>query len=116
MSTPTVDLTRGRLNILSTVGDDVALPLTLQENGVAPDLTGRTFLCQLRRDPASAVVVTVTVDTAQAASGILTLRLTAAVTAPLTGTYVWELQQTTAGVIRTLLGGAWQFVGDVARP
>jgi hypothetical protein len=111
----TVDLRPGRLNIKTSRGDTVGIPLTIQEGGVAADLTGRTYAAQVRRSKASTSSVAVTVDTAGAATGELILRLTAAVTAALSGAYQWDLQQTQGGTVRTIIEGTWTFGPDVTR-
>lgn len=111
--TATVDLRPGRLNIKTSRGDTVAVPITIQEGGAPADLTGRTYAAQIRKTKASATSVTVTVDTTGAASGELVLRLAADVTDELTGDYQWDLQQTLGGSVRTLLEGRWTFGADV---
>jgi hypothetical protein len=115
MATPTVDLRPGKLNIRTSRGDTVAVPITIQEDGLAANLTGRTYSAQIRRSKASATAVTVTVDTADAATGQLVLRLTASATASLSGDYLWDLQQTIGGSVRTILEGRWTFGADVTR-
>lgn len=115
MATPVVDLRPGNLNIRTSRGDTVAVPLTIREGGEAADLTGRTYAAQIRRSAASSTAVTVTVDTSGAADGELVLRLTAAATANLTGEYQWDLQQTHGGSVRTLVTGRWTFGPDVTR-
>lgn len=115
MATPTVDLRPGKLNIKTSRGDTVAVPITIQEGGVAADLTGRTYAAQIRRTKASATSVAVTVDTTDAADGDLVLRLTAVAAAALSGVYEWDLQQTQGGTVRTILEGRWTFGPDVTR-
>lgn len=111
--TATVDLRPGKLNIRTSRGDTVAVPLTIQEGGVAANLTGRTYAAQLRKSKTSPTSVAVTVDTTGAASGQLVLRMAAADTAVLTGDYQWDLQQTIGGSVRTILEGRWTFGADV---
>ena len=111
--TATVDLRPGKLNIKTSRGDTVAVPITIQEGGSPANLTGRTYAAQIRKSRASATAVTVTVDTTGAASGQLVLRLTAADTATLSGEYQWDLQQTQGGTVRTILEGRWTFGADV---
>lgn len=115
MATPTVDLRPGKLNIKTSRGDTVAVPLTIKEGGVAANLTGRTYAAQIRRSKASSSSVAVTVDATGAATGQLVLRLTAVATAALTGEYEWDLQQTQGGTVRTILEGRWIFGADVTR-
>jgi hypothetical protein len=44
---------------------------------------------------------------------VIVLRLADTVTDDLSGSYVWDLQQDTAGVIRTLVGGSFVVLKDV---
>lgn len=113
--TATVDLRPGKLNVKTSRGDTVAVPITIQEGGVAANLTGRTYAAQIRKSKASTTSVAVTVDTTGAASGQLILRLTATATAALSGDYQWDLQQTQGGTVRTILEGRWTFGPDVTR-
>jgi hypothetical protein len=106
----------GVLNVRSVRGDTVALPITIQEDGVPADLTGRVYAAQLRRSKQSTTAVEIAVGTADAADGILVLGLDAAVTVDLSGSYVWDLEQDLDGVTRTVLAGKWRFNPDVTRP
>lgn len=115
MTTPTVDLRPGKLNVKVARGDTDGIPIDITENGVAADLTGRTYTAQLRRSPNSTTAIDVTVDTTGAATGRLVLRLTPEVTETLSGDYRWDLEQDDGGSIRTLLTGIWQFDPDVTR-
>lgn len=113
MAAPTVDLRPGKLNIKTSRGDTVGVPLTIQESGSPADLTGRTYAAQLRKSVTAATATTITVDTTGAGSGQLVLRLDAATTAGLIGVYLWDLQQTQGGTVRTILEGRWTFGADV---
>lgn len=115
MATPTVDLRPGKLDIKVSRGDTDGIPLVIQEAGVAADLTGRTYAAQLRRTASASTAVTIDVDTADADTGVLVLRLDPDVTETLTGIYEWDLQQTIGGTVRTLLAGRWTFQPDVTR-
>jgi hypothetical protein len=61
------------------------------------------------------VVVEVDVDTTDAATGQLVLRIDSADTEDLSGEYVWDLEQTIGGNPRTILAGKWAFEADVTR-
>lgn len=115
MATPTVDLLPGKLNIKVSRGDTDGIPIDIHEDGVAADLTGRTYAAQLRRSPNSATAIDVTVDMTDADTGRLVLRLDPDVTEDLTGDYQWDLEQTMGGTVRTLLAGKWTFAPDVTR-
>lgn len=115
MTTPTVDLRPGKLNIRVSRGDTDGIPIVIQEGGSPADLSGRTYAAQLRRSQNSATAVDVDVDTTGAADGQLVLRLDPTITATLSGDYVWDLEQTMGGTVRTILTGKWTFDPDVTR-
>lgn len=115
MATPTVDLRPGKLNIKVSRGDTDGIPIDIREGGVAADLTGRTFTAQLRRSANATTAVDVEVDTTDADTGRLVLRLDPAVTETLSGDYQWDLEQVVGGTVRTLLKGTWSFDPDVTR-
>lgn len=115
MANPTVDLRPGKLDIKVTRGDTDGIPIVIREGGVAADLSDRTFAAQLRRTKNAAVAVDIEVDTADAETGTLVLRLEPEVTETLTGEYQWDLEQTVGGTVRTLLTGRWMFDPDVTR-
>lgn len=115
MTTPTVDLRPGKLNIKVARGDTDGIPIDITEGGIAADLTGRTYTAQLRRSANSTTAVDVEVDTTDAATGRLVLRLDPAVTETLSDDYEWDLEQDDGGTVRTLLAGIWHFQPDVTR-
>ena len=115
---PTVKVIPGKLNYTMTRGDDFAAEMTIQEgNPLAPvDVSARTYTAQIRPTADSlTVTATFSVDMTDAARGIVVLRLADTVTDDLGGSYVWDLQQNTAGVIRTLVGGNFVVLDDVTR-
>ena len=81
-------------------GDTFTLTLTFQGN-----VASSTFAAQVRPTTKSATFWNFAVDTSQAASGIVVLTLSAANTAAMPATAVWDLQETKAGVVTTLLKG-----------
>jgi hypothetical protein len=114
----TVKVIPGKLNYVMTRGDDFAAQLTIQEGDpLAPvDVSTRTYTAQIRATADSTTVIaTFTVDMTDAATGIVVLRLADTVTDDLGGVYVWDLQQDTGGVIRTLVGGTFSVIDDVTR-
>lgn len=115
MTTPTVDLLPGKLNIKVTRGDTDGIPIDIQEDGALADLTGRTYAAQLRRSPNATTAIDVEVDTTDADAGRLVLRIDDDVTETLSGDYQWDLQQTMGGTVRTILTGRWTFAPDVTR-
>ena len=84
--------------------------------GQAYPLTG-TWLAQVKSSQtASTVLTSFTIDTSLAAQGKLTLSLTGAQTTSLIGPpSVWDLQQTTGGVIKTWLHGQIKASQDITQ-
>jgi hypothetical protein len=114
----TVSVLPAKLNFKITRGDDFAESFTIQEGDpLAPvDVSARTYTAQVRSDvDATTVTATFSVDMTDAATGVIVLRLADTVTDDLSGAYVWDLQQDSAGVIRTLAGGAFNVSPDVTR-
>lgn len=112
----TIKVIPAKLNIQMVRGDDFADAITIQEGDpLAPvDVSARTYTAQIRTSAdATTVTATFTVDMTDAATGIIVLRLADTVTDDLSGSYVWDLQQDAAGVIRTLLSGGFTVVPDV---
>jgi hypothetical protein len=115
MANPTVDLRPGKLDIKVSRGDTDGIPIVIREGGVPADLTGRSYAAQIRKTKDAITAVEITVDTTDADTGELVLRLEPAVTETLTGEYQWDLEQTIGGSVRTILGGRWIFDPDVTR-
>jgi hypothetical protein len=55
------------------------------------------------------------IDMASAASGVVGFSIADTITDDLLGVYVWDFQQDTGGVIRTLMGGTFLVNPDVTR-
>jgi len=113
----TVSIKPARLNYKIVRGDDFADVVTIKEGDPsAPvDVSPRTFAAQVRRTPDGAVVASMTIDMSSAASGEVGYALADTVTATMSGQYVWDFQQTTSGVIRTLMAGTFTVELDVTR-
>ena len=111
-----VKIIPAKLNYTIYRGDDFNAVMTIQEEGVAVDVSDRTYTAQLRRSPDGDVVEDFGIDMTDAAAGDVGVILTDAVTADLDGSYVWDFQQETAGgVVRTLAGGQFTVTKDVTR-
>lgn len=98
-------------------GDDFADVITIKE-GDPPepaDLTGRTYTAQVRRTPNGDVIAEMTIDDSNLDEGQVGIALPDATTADMSGSYVWDFQQDSAGVVRTLLKGAFVVDPDVTR-
>ena len=99
-------------------GDSHLLTFRAQDSaGAAVDLSGRTYLCQVRQYPdTSTVAATYTVSTANAATGEITFTLAAATTAAMTpGPYRYDIQETNGSTVRTPVEGVWTLTADVSR-
>lgn len=85
-------------------------------DGAPVDLTGATWLCQIRRTPDDTdVLATLDVTPVPAAAHQVDVVLSPAVAATLPARAVWDLQMTAAGDVRTLAAGAVLVVLDVSR-
>ena len=113
----TVDVRPAKLNYKITRGDDFADQVTIKENGVAVDVSARTYTAQVRSTKDSTTVVaTMSIDMASAATGVVGYSVADTVTDDLSGQYVWDFQQVSAaGVTRTLMGGTFFVDPDVTR-
>jgi hypothetical protein len=56
-----------------------------------------------------------TIDMASAATGVVGYSVADTVTDDMSGQYVWDFQQVTGGVTRTLMGGTFFVDPDVTR-
>jgi hypothetical protein len=61
------------------------------------------------------VVATFSINMASAASGVVGFSIADTVTDDMSGVYVWDFQQDTAGVVRTLMKGTFLVSPDVTR-
>ena len=113
------DLNRspGTAPITVVQGDSFSESLTFKQPTVL-NLTTYTFLAQVRRerDAASELLATFSVGTASAATGVITLSLTATQTAGMDpGRYWWELQWTVGSSVRTGVSGEFVVLPQVAK-
>lgn len=103
----------GNLSIDIYQGDTFTLSLDFDIN-----LTGHTWLCQIRKSPATAYVVqAVTVTTVDAVNGLIRLSIPAVDTAALNpGVYHYDLQSTDgSGAPRTWIKGKAVVEAEVSR-
>lgn len=113
----TVKILPAKLSYKIMRGDDFADQVTIKEGdpSAAVDVSGRTFTAQVRSTPDGAVIASMTIDMTSAAAGVVGYSLADTTTDDLSGSYVWDFQQDTGGVIRTLMGGAFVVEKDVTR-
>jgi len=100
-------------------GDDYTMSLTFYSDAAKTspmNLSGSTFAAQLRTSPDDTAHVDFSIDTTNAATGVLLLSLTHTQTAALGRLYAWDLQQTDgSGKVTTLIAGNAAVALDVTR-
>ena len=112
----TVDVRPAKLNYKITRGDDFADQVTIKENGVAVDVSARTYTAQVRSTKDSVTVVaTMSIDMSSAATGVVGFAVADTVTDDMSGQYVWDFQQVSGTATRTLMGGTFFVDPDVTR-
>lgn len=106
-----------RADIFGYRGDDLIAKYQFRDGAGAPiDITTWSFDAQVRTSKDDATIVqTLTCDKVDAANGRLDVSLASALSASMQGNYVWDLQRTLDGLIRTLMGGKFSIDGDVTR-
>lgn len=113
-----IDLRPARLDYKIARGDDFADTVTIKEGvpPVAVDVSARTYAAQVRRTKGGTVIASMTIDMTSAVTGVVGYAIADTATDDMSGDYVWDFQQTTAGVVRTLMGGRFIVDPDVTRP
>lgn len=114
-ATVTIDKRAAVVNFKYQRGDTVAEPITILEAGTPADLTGRVYKAQLRKRANTASSLLFDITIADPETGEMVLRLDHDVTAELSGTYSWDLEQEVGGVVRTLIRGEFVFDPDTTR-
>lgn len=112
-------LTPATLDLTVVQGDTFAESFTFSRSGAAMNLSTYTFQAQVRSERSSSayLLATFTVGTASASTGVLSLSLSAATTSALDpGRYWWEFEWTVGSSVRTVLGGEFVVVDQVAKP
>ena len=101
-----------------TRGDTETIVVTITSDGSTPiDITGRTYLAQIRTSPDNTTVkASFTCTVTSAANGQVTCTLSATDSATLpVGIAYWDLQETASGVVSTILSGNVTVLADVSR-
>ena len=113
----TISIRPAKLSYKIVRGDDFADVVTINEGDTPEpaDVSARTYTAQLRRTKNGAVVANFVIDSSGAGDGEIGYSLADTVTDDLEGSYVWDFQQDSGGVIRTLMGGAFVVDADVTR-
>lgn len=110
-------LTPASLDLTVVRGDSFAESFTFSQSGSALNLSTYTFRAQVRaeRSADATLLASFTVGTGSAASGVVSLSLNTATTVALDpGRYWWEFEWTVGSTVRTMLGGEFVVVDQVA--
>jgi len=105
-------------DLIITRGDTETLVVTITTDGsTAVDITGRTYLSQIRSQQDSTTIkASFTCTVTSGAAGQVTCVLSATSSATLSaGLYFWDLQENASGVISTILAGNITVLADVTR-
>ena len=113
-----------KVNLTLYRGDTRIWTDDFAEGGAPKDLTGYTWLCQIRNDKnRGEIVALIDVDTTDAATGRIVRTLTATEADKLPGeqagapapSLYWDLQSTSpAGLVRTWMAGSVKVKGDAS--
>lgn len=101
---------RPQRNLACTAGDDYDHEITfVQSDGVTPqNVSTWTFAAKVREDYASASGTAFSIDTTNAATGVIILSLSDTQTLALSGkTGVWDVDRTVSGKTLTVMGGSF---------
>lgn len=112
-------LTPATLDLTVVQGDSFAESFTFSQSGSTLNLSTYTFRAQVRseRSSSASLLATFTVGTGSASTGVLAVSLSAATTSALDpGRYWWEFEWTVGSSVRTVLGGEFVVVDQVAKP
>lgn len=97
-------------------GDSLRMEYHLLVAAETPsDLSGWDFTASFRKRATSAVAIELTVDTTDAATGVLVITATPEQTAAMGGSGVWDLQGVDGDTVHTFLRGTLLWEADVTR-
>jgi len=105
-------------NLTMVRGDTESIVVTMLSSSNTPiDITGRTYRAQIRTTKDATIIdgsFTCTITNGPA--GEVTCSMSAGSTASLAaGTHYWDLEETSAGVVSTVLAGTVTVLADVTR-
>ena len=106
----------GTYDIVGYQGDTLQLTFNFTDANDVPVVLPTTgWRAQIRQTAASeTILASFTIDSTDAATGVLVLTLAAAASESLTGG-IWDLESSDGGVVRTYLRGTVRFEVDVTR-
>jgi hypothetical protein len=103
-------------NVAIYHGDTCVFPTyTFKTDGTPNDLSAWTFTAQWRMTRTSTDALDMTVDSSAAATGSITVSLSAAQTANIWSAGVWDLSGVRGSEVRTFVTGATTYQSDVTR-
>lgn len=105
-------------NLSITRGDTETVVVTMKDSaGVAINVTGRTYRAQIRTTKDSSTIdASFTCTVTNGAAGEITCTILPATTATLSvGTHYWDFEETSAGIVSTILAGSVNVLADVTR-
>jgi predicted phosphoribosyltransferase len=105
-------------NLSMTRGDTETVVVTMKDStGIAIDITGRTYRAQIRTTKDSSTIdASFSCSISNAAAGEVTCTILPITTATLTvGTHYWDFEETSDGVVSTILAGSVNVLADVTR-
>ena len=108
----------GERDITIYKGDSYTHQINIKNSAnTAINITGRTYISQVRKSKASnTVIASFTTAITNAANGVLTMSMTGSETSNInTGIYYYDLQETNGSTITTLMGGKVTVTGEVSR-
>ena len=110
-------MSAGKYDITIEQGSDFSLQLTVQDGGVAKNLTGYSVRGQIRTTvDASAIAASFTGAVTNASGGILTVTLPFSTTDDLSaGMYNYDVELFNGGSVQKLIKGTATVLGEVTR-
>ena len=110
-------MSAGKYDITIEQGSDFSLQLTVQDGGVAKNLTGYSVRGQIRTTvDASAIAASFTGTVTNASGGILTVTLPFSTTDDLSaGMYNYDTELFNGGSVQKLIKGTATVLGEVTR-
>ena len=110
-------MSAGKYDIKVDQGSDFSLQLTIQESGIAKDLSGFSLRGQMRSTKdASAITATFTTAITNVSGGVCTISLTNGVTENITvGQYFYDIELFTGSTVQRVIEGLVTVSPEVTR-
>mgnify|MGYP000875195866 FL=1 len=110
-------MSAGKYDITIEQGSDFSLQLTVQDGGIAKNLTGYSVRGQMRTTvDASVIVASFTGTVTNVSGGVLTISLPYTTTQNISpGMYFYDVEIYTGGSVQKLIKGSATVFGEVTR-